>query len=361
MEYDYYNLQRIKAKKDIDNKEPSIYIIESNRSDGKTTAILLECMKGFKREGKQFGLIYRRQYELSDAHTIFETVFELMCMQNVEMTSTPCARGLFYELSLCDLDESGDVITKVTCGYAFGLHNVDSLKKYSPRFKKVWNLFLDEFQLEQGRYLPDEVGRLNSLYISIARGSTKGSPMRDVKLYIAGNKVTMLNPYFMFFGIPKRIKQNTRFLRGKRWVCNFNYNRSAALAITESPFGQAMSDCEIMRYSTEDVYLFDSEVFIDKLTGNYKYFLTIHYKNKSYGVRQSANHQIIHVSKKVDPTCRQVYAFLNNDFKDDMYYIDKKSSVWKYLKEAYTRGMLRFDEMQTKDAFFDILCLDIMK
>lgn len=345
----YYNPQRILSKKDLDGDEPTIYLITSNRSAGKTTAFLKKALSDFKKRGSKLVLIYRYTYELGSSPTIFKGVMKLYPKYGESMTAVSQAKGLFYELLL-----DGE-----SFGYAVALSNPDSLKKYSPIFAEVDHMLFDEFQSEKGKYLPKEVEKLQSIYVSIARGG--GEQARDVKLYMLGNMVTIMNPYFIAFDIHKRLKADTNFLRGNGWVAEFGFNESASRAIKEKGFFKAFATDNYMTYSTEKVYLYDADIFIDKPSGRAKYICTIRHDNVEYGVREYFDEGIIYVSHKPDTSCKQVIAFKASDHNQNTIMLNHYSYLWKNVRDAFNNGYLRFDDMKAKSAIFDILGVDLYK
>ena len=161
----YYNPKKILSIKDLDNETPSIYIITTNRSAGKTTSFLKKSLEDYKENKSQVVLMYRYKYELKASADIYKDVLTLYPDLGVEMKCVPHADGLYYELFL----------DNESFGYAVSLANPDALKKYSPIFSKVKQIIFDEFQTETGKYLPKEIKKFQSLYLTIARGGGKQS------------------------------------------------------------------------------------------------------------------------------------------------------------------------------------------
>ena len=124
----FYNPEKILSMTDLNGEKPSIYIITSNRSAGKTTAFLIESLKLFKNMNKKTILLYRYSYEIVACCEIYKDVLHLYDEYGEEMTSKSRANGLFYEMFL-----DGE-----SFGFALSLNNPDSIKKYSPLF--LWNV-----------------------------------------------------------------------------------------------------------------------------------------------------------------------------------------------------------------------------
>lgn len=345
----YYNPKRLLEMKDLEGLKPAIYIVSKNRSAGKTFAFLKKFLEDFKKDGTQFGLIYRHKYEISSSAELFDDIQRMNPELRGDITTVSYSGGLFYELKMDDK----------TLGWSFSMNSPDALKKHSPKFSQIKQMFFDEYQTESGKYLDKEIEKFQSLYLTIARGG--GSQSRHVDVYMCGNNVTLMNPYFIKFGIHKRIKSDTKFMRGNGWVAEFGFNKSASNAIKSNSFFQAFKDEAYMAYSTENVYLSDASIFVGKISGRARYLFTIVHENTVYGVREFFDKGIMYISKQPDNSCKQVITFKASDHNANTMMLSHYSYLWKNIKDAYYKGWLRFDDIQTKNDIFDILGVDLFK
>ena len=120
-------------------------------------------------------------------------------------------------------------------------------------------MIFDEFQSESNTYIPNEIQKFISIHTSIARG--QGKQYRYVPVYMLSNTVSILNPYYVELGITKRIKSDTKFLRGEGFVVEQGYVDSAAKAQMEGAFNRAFSTNKYVEYSTQNVYLNDNTAY----------------------------------------------------------------------------------------------------
>jgi hypothetical protein len=345
----YYNPDKILRMRDLEGLKPAIYIISTNRSAGKTFSFLKKVLEDFKKDGKQFGLIYRHKYELNSSASLFDDVQRLYPELRGTITTVSYANGLFYEL----------IMDEKTMGWSFSMNSPDALKKHSPKFSQIEQMIFDEYHTESGKYLDKEIEKFQSLYLTIARGGGKQS--RHVNVYMLGNNVTLMNPYFIKFDIHKRLKTDTKFMRGNGWVAEFGFNESASQEIRSNAFYQAFKDEGYMAYSTENVYLSDASIFVGKISGRSKYLFTILHESTLYGVREYYDKGILYISKQPDNSCKQVITFKASDHNANTMMLSHYSYLWKNIKDAYQKGWLRFDDIQTKNDVFDILGVDLFK
>jgi hypothetical protein len=352
----HYDPHALLAIKDLDKKEPAIHICTTNRSGGKTTGFLIEQLKNYhikKKKGEGGGqgfLIYRELSELCGCHGIYEDVLSLYPDLGKEMTSVPVSKGKFYQL----------ILDNEPFGYAFALKANDKVKKFSPLFRDLDFGIMDEYQSEDGAYLKGEFTKMQSLIVTIARGG--GKIARHVNVYLLGNPVTLLNPYYLGFGIPKRLRDNTHFLRGHGWVAEFDTIDEATQAIQETAVYRAFNDnspSTYMAYSTENKYLKDAETFVQKPTGRSKYMCTIIFDNEKFGVREFFQEGYLYITEKIEPSCNMVLAFKANDHTENTIMVNRFSATYKAIKESYLSGLLRFDSLKSKNVIFDILAIDI--
>lgn len=117
----YYDGAKLLSMKDINNKQPEIYICTTNRSAGKTTYFTRLLTKKFINNKEKFCIIYRYNYELDGVADKFFKEIQKLFFHGYEMTSKRQANGIFHELFLND----------ESCGYAVTLNSSDQIKKYS--------------------------------------------------------------------------------------------------------------------------------------------------------------------------------------------------------------------------------------
>ena len=345
----YYSLDELHKKKDLDGDEPYLYIITGNKSAGKTTSILLEGLKDWKENGREMLLIYREKNEITSANMLFEDVLELYPEYGEKMTIKQCAEGLFCQLFLDD----------TPFGFAVTMFKYDKLKKYSPVFRKTYTALFDEIQLEDGRYLKDEPRKLIGTLMAVARGGGKQS--RPMKLYLLGNTVSLMNPYFIYFGIYKRLKPNTHFMRGKGWVAEFLLNESAQKAIENNPLFKAFKDDSYFQYSTESKYMYNTDEFIMKPSGKSKYLFTLIVDGTEYAIRDYFEQGKIAFTRDVDKQYKFRICISSQDHNENTILVRRNSYLVEMVREAYEAGVLIFSDLGAKNAALDLLAIDFYR
>lgn len=345
----YYNGEKLLSKKDLDGIDPSMFLCVGNRSAGKTTYYLIKCLSDFKEKGEQFVLLYRMRYETSGAVKVFDDILVQYPELGKEMADKPIADGLIREL----------YIDGEKCAYALSINNPDVLKKYSPMFGKVTQGIFDEMILEHGKYITREIEKFIATTVSISRGG--GSQSRTIRWYLLGNNVTLMNPWFISLGIHKRLQSNTRFLRGRGWVLEIAINESAKEEIKKNDISRIFADNKQISYMQGDAYLLDADMFIEKPKGRNRYLFTIHYGNKSYGVREFYDIGIVHIGKKADPSSHFNMSFTPDNHSQNVIMLNKSTYIFHSIRDAYFNSALRFEDLETKEIVIELLGIDLYK
>lgn len=340
---EYYDGTKLLSMLDLNGAKPEIFICTSNRSAGKTTYFNRLIVNKFKKNKEKFMLIYRYNYELDDcADKLFKDI-EGLFFQGDIMTSKRKASGIFHELFL----------NEESCGYAISLNSADQLKKYSHLFSDVERMLFDEFQSETNHYCSDEIRKFVSIHTSVARG--QGKQARYLPVYMIGNPVSIINPYYVELGISERLRDDTKFLRGDGYVLEQGFVKSASQAQRESGFNKAFARNSYVAYSSQCVYLNDNKAFIEKPVGIGKYLCTLRYNGSDYGVREFAEAGCIYVDDKSDTSFRFKITVTTNDHEINYVMLKRNDMFLSTLRVYFEKGCFRFKDLKCKEAVLKAL------
>lgn len=343
MDNQYYDGTKLLSLKDLNGNKPELYLVTTNRTGGKTTFFGRMLVNRFLKHGDKFCLLYRYNYELKEsAEQFFKDIRELFFKEH-DMVSKKRAEGKYRELYIDD----------ESCGYVIALNDADAIKRCSHFFSDVYHICMDEFQSETNRYCPEEVKKFLSIHKSIARG--RGKQVRHVPVYMLGNTVTLLNPYYAALGISDRLRTDTKFLRGKGFVMEQGYVEAAARAQEESGIMQAFSNNAYVDYAAQGVYLNDSNAFIDKPKGKSKYICTMRYKGIDFGVREFADLGIIYVDKRPDHGFPTKISITTKDHNINYVMLARNDFFISSLRFLFEHGAFRFQDLYSKEAILQAL------
>lgn len=339
----YYDGTKLLSLTDLRGEKPEIYIVTTNRTGGKTTFFSRLCVNAFKKRKEKFAILYRYKYELEDcASKFFKDINTLFFPEDV-MTAKSVAGGVFCELYL----------NEIPCGYAIAINSAEAIKKYSHLLSDVKRIMFDEFQSENGNYCPNEVGKFMSIHTSIARG--QGEQTRYVPVYMIGNPVSLLNPYYVKLGISTRLNSETKFLKGNGFVLEQGYVDSAAQAQKNSGFNRAFENEKYAAYSGAGIYLNDNPTFVGKPEGAGKYLGTLRYDGIDYGVKYYPDGGLMYCDDKPDLTSKMKIVINASDHDSDSVIVRSGDLFLSQLRYYFERGLFRFKNLQCKEALLHFL------
>lgn len=164
------------------------------RSTGKTTQCVCLCVDNFINTGEEFCYIRRYKSETKQNQKLLNKFLD-----NVKLLGDGQKGGEWHVLT--KRQENGKEITEYRrVGFLMSL-SVQSNYKSSNLYDNVTNIIYDEAIIKRGgksnHYLYDEVQELLHLISSIVRNRT------NYKVWILGNNLDLLNPFYEFFRIPK--------------------------------------------------------------------------------------------------------------------------------------------------------------
>ncbi|MBO5948957.1 phage DNA encapsidation protein [bacterium] len=236
---EFYNGKNLLSKKDINGKKPKILISCGGRSTGKTTFWNSFVLNKYKGTDAQFILLYRYKYEIDNiANRFFDAVSFKFPDDNMTDKNTENLGFTYLYLN------------KKLCGFALAINSANNIKKYSSIFSKVKYILFDEIIPEDGRYCPNELQKLLSIYVSVARGN--GKAIRDdVQMIMMCNVYTDDNLYFQKFNI-KKTHENTKIQRCDGVVVEYVENNDIQKLQESDKIIQLLDDGYITGKKTTD-------------------------------------------------------------------------------------------------------------
>lgn len=172
-------------------------MIFGERSNGKTYAVLQECIKDHFTTGAQLAIIRRFKDDFTGKRGA--QLFEALCYNGVvEQWSNGEYNSIYYYSSrwYMELVKDGVVVNRAPepFAYAFSLTSMEHDKGSS--YPKIKNIFFDEFMSRTG-YLPDEFILFMNTISTIVR------QRNDIRIFMAANSVNKTCPYATEMGLTK--------------------------------------------------------------------------------------------------------------------------------------------------------------
>lgn len=343
---DFVTFDKLLNEPDLDgNTNIGIRMLSGNRTSGKTFAMIELALNKLK-DGVRHCFITRTISESRSPENFYTDVLNTKSdtYKDFKITSKTFNEGLYTIIYNND-----EII-----GYAVSLKKANAIKKYSGVFQNVGLILFDEYQLEDNsEYLKDEPQLLQRVILSVTRGG--GDRSRNALVLMLSNCCSLLNPYYVNLGIHKRIRDNTKMIRGHGWVAQFDFNAEASNAVKNNIAANVFDTTEIA-YASENVYLHDNLALTTKNVKKDRYVCTISLSSKDYGVWYLKN-GFYYVDNVINGNILFEKYTDNINCSDDAIYITRKTFVYQTLKTAFEFGLIRFNSAVSRDAVFDMLSI----
>ena len=246
------------------------------------------------------------------------------------------------------------MIDDITAGYAFSLSTAQSLK--STNFPKVKTIIFDEFIIEEGQnhYLKNEVENFLGAIESIAR-------MRDVRVFMLANAVTVTNPYFIYFDITLPYNTDIKTYKDGLILIQYMNNQEYREAKAKTKFGKLTEGTLYSKYANKNNFRLDNKNFIEKKTGTSRCSFGIKYKDQIYGVWFDFNEGKIFVSSDINTT--QIFACTLGDHTPNTMLLSaiKDYTCWKTFIKNYRLGNVFYENVKIKNQIQELIKLSLTR
>jgi len=310
--------------------------IIGNRGCGKTYGCKKRVVKLFLEKGFQFVYLRRFDSELSEsAEGYFNDI-----IKNNEFPDTTIEykEGCYY-------------INGEIAGYAMALTKAKDYKSSS--FPDVWTIIFDEFLIEDNgytRFLKNEVKQFLGFYMSIDR-------YRGVTVFFLGNSTEFINPYTLFFNIPRPF--NSDYVRKDDILLYLAQDEAFIKEAEQTRFGKLIAGTDFAEYAIKNKFADTSKTFLQRKTEKAQYYFTFIYKGEKYGIWVDYNAGKMFVSANIDETCGILYSLTVEDHTPNTLLINQlnKSPFFKNFIENYKMGNVYFESQKIKSIVYDVIRL----
>lgn len=337
MNVKFYNPERI-----IQNPRPFNFIL-GNRNAGKSFGWKKFVIKNFKSRSKtteycKFMFMYREVDDVDLASPfIFDDVTRIYFPDMIiKFKKIKNGFGAYY-------------IDGELAGFAVSIKKYVTLKRM-PIMQHVEWAIMDEFLVENGKYLKDEFNIIRNIYSTCARGD--GMAIRPNCYFVfISNTVSMVNPYFSAFPeIKSDFKFNTKRLIRDDFILEMVLNEDTINAVKNSVFGRSIEGTKYAMYALNNDFYNDNTKFIEKVKGEKEYVYTIVIAGEKFGVFRCIKQGIYYISRSVDNNA-PAFVFDNDDHDVNYIFVAQREVYIKTLDKMYRRDCVRFEDLDCKMAF----------
>lgn len=210
------------------------------------------------------------------------------------------------------------------------------------------------------KYLPNEYNLLQNLIQTLERYSgTDDSGETRLRVYLMGNAVDLVNPYFATLHINEQPDFGVRWFFGKLWLFVYpdpseytNPSHKRTLAERMS----AGTDAEAGNY--DNIFKSKGTGFIDKKTPDAYFTFGFCYGGEDYGVWIDERKGLYYINNKLPRvTDMPIFALSTDDNKPNLIVAKRSNVAMKILVDGYCYGLVRFENPAIREKFTCILKL----
>ena len=224
-----------------------------------------------------------------------------------------------------------------------------ALKQYMRAKRKprpdVRIIFFDEFLNEENDYLPNEINAFTSICDSIMRNRD------NVRCYLVSNHISVLNPYFNYFGIYQLGK---RFTRGQHdSLLEFTDSSEFIEFRKQTKFGKSIEGTEYGDYAMLGRMLLDDTTNVSKAPDNachHQFNLIL----EGIPMEVCMMENLLYIRKNKDKT-----AIAYTPYVDDAVlgaiFCTKNLNHFDFIVHKFTNDEILYESLEIKNAIINFI------
>lgn len=180
--------------------------------------------------------------------------------------------------------------------------------------------------------------------------------MRDIRVFLLANSVTITNPYFLYFDLSLPYNTDIKTFKNGLILVQYMQNTEYREEKKKSKFGRLVSGTSFETYAIDNQFILDNNNFIEKKQGTAKFSFAFVYKGETFGVWSDYKLGKIYISKDIDKNSPFLFSCSLEDHKDNTLFLKsaKKYNSWKRLIENFELGNVRFENQVIKNISMEL-------
>lgn len=244
-----------------------------------------------------------------------------------------------------------------TCGYIVSMAEVQSAKQRT--FDQVESIIEDEAIIERidrlHTYKRNEWDLLSRIVDSCAREDYTDEGRARPHVYLLGNAVDLLNPYFQIFGIKGKPPYGYSWHNGKTCLLHMvepdgrdDERRRGTLA------GRMGSITGYAQETYSNAFREDTR-YIQQKPRRAKFMMGIKYLGQSFGIWVDYTEGFYYVTGKIPRGEQAVYSLTREDDTPNMIAARRTSRALRGIVDFYYMGAVLFESVRVREGFLDAM------
>lgn len=189
---------------------------------------------------------------------------------------------------------------------------------------------------EPGRYLPDEVGKLRNLWITINRARTDRNGKAKTKVYLLGNVTALDNPWFLEFGFDT----SREWQRSGDVVLHLVDAKKYVQRVQKSMYGTALGTVAL-DYAEGSYFLPDGGLMVEERPADSRPFATLVTLRGTFGLWETPDGSAMYCTPGALAAQEvPVVAFEPLAVRPGVVMVDLQNYIRKNARHHYRRGSM---------------------
>lgn len=331
-------------------------IVVGAKNIGKTFGIRKQCINDFIKKGDKFCEICRTKDEKKQVVKGYFDKFSELGFFEGYIFKTNSNEGFIAKEPECN-PETNEYINKPDwqqCCYFISLTTFQTEKKRT--YSNIKRFIFDEAIIDNKdryhHYLNQEYLILANILDSVSRQQPKGEQYR---VYILGNACDLTCPYMRYLGINKIPEFGYSFWNKKHTLLHYVKPWDAREMKEQTLVGRMLNGLDEASMVYDNVFSIRETGDIEKKTKSAKFTFGIKYTNNIFGIWFDYAKGLAYINNKIPKGGEPIFALTKNDQTIDFMAVEKTSEYLKSLNRFFYAGLLRYDNLVTRDLFLNVL------
>lgn len=333
--------------------DADVTMVIGARGLGKTYGLRCQFIRDYIKDGSRFVEVTRFKNELSG---VSDGYFDRVGDEFPNLQFRTDAKYA-YVTDKTELNDKGKQVWHII-GYFCSLSNAQQYKKRT--FDRVKRIVLDEAIIDRSdryhTYLPSEFSNLANIVDTVSRERADTKSVRP-RVYLLGNACDISNPYFVAYRVSTNLKFGYQWFKGKTFLLHYVESREYGREkIAGTVAGRMMAGTQEADIVARNEFQTESGDFVCKKPATAKHMFGIVINGYRFGIWLDMSEGLYYVTHKIpDDKSRPVYTLTASDFGVNYVMARRVEPVMKTFAEMWYMGLVRYDTVQTKTDFAQVL------
>ena len=321
----YYNIHDLRTYNRLHN------LIVGVRGHGKTYCLTDLCIKtGLEQKNISFIVLTRYKEDIKDLKDGWWDIVAHLYPDYMFFSK----RNIIYAKNSLETFPIGEFIA---------LRDYMRAKRKPRPYVKI--IFFDEFLNEENDYLPNEIKAYLSVCDSVIRNRD------NVRCYLVSNHISVINPYFNYFGF---IQLGSRFTRGKHdSLLEFTDSEQFIEYRKSTKFGSSIDGTEYGEYAMQGKFLLDDMTNVSKVPeGQCHHQFNLILEGIPMEVCLVSN--LLYIKKSKDTTAVAFTPYVD-DAVLGAIFCTKNLNHFDFIVKKFMRDEIMYESLSIKNAIINFV------